>query len=187
MSSALCKWDAEDGSVAVGCRDFRPLESGAGFLACWRMTVSFLASWCAGVMLMLFSCWCSKDNWWNLIRWYRPKLRFRYAWYRIDACFCEPWNQLWVRQHWHIAGLWVPCIVWWWQYTVCLEVSFPGYNRCWRCRCGCLPVGMQSVQVRCSRCAGRLFENGKVVGIWKSEIDELYMIAVMGNHDIGRF
>ena len=25
-------------------RDFWPLESGAGFLVCWRMTVSFLAS-----------------------------------------------------------------------------------------------------------------------------------------------
>lgn len=44
MSSAACACDAEDGSVAVGCRDFWPLESGAGFLACWRMTVSFLAS-----------------------------------------------------------------------------------------------------------------------------------------------
>lgn len=47
-SSAACACDAEDGSVAVGCRDFWPLESGAGFLVCWRMDVSFLASVCSG-------------------------------------------------------------------------------------------------------------------------------------------
>ena len=39
--------DAENGSVAVGCKDFWPLESGAGFLVCWRMDVSFLASVCS--------------------------------------------------------------------------------------------------------------------------------------------
>ena len=47
--------DAEDGSVAVDCRDFWPLESGAGFLVCWRMDVSFLASVCSGVVFMLLS------------------------------------------------------------------------------------------------------------------------------------
>ena len=48
------------------------------------------------------------------------------------------------------------------------------------------PLGYNLFWRDVARGAGRLFEDGKVIGILKSEIYELYMIAVMGNHDIGR-
>ena len=50
MSSAACACDAEDGSVAVGCRDFWPLESGPQFTSYEQLPITLTADHVAAAL-----------------------------------------------------------------------------------------------------------------------------------------